>query len=60
MTFTEGSDQILKTDSLARLRTPPERKQELLEEFERSGLSGIIESRINNGYGFNHAKPVHV
>ena len=40
MTFTEGSDQILKTDSLARLRTPPERRRELLDEFERSGLSG--------------------
>ncbi len=32
--------RILKTDSLARVRTPPERKRELLEEFERSGLSG--------------------
>jgi hypothetical protein len=40
MTTTESSGQILKTDSLARVRTPPERKRELLEEFERSGLSG--------------------
>lgn len=30
----------MKTDSLARVRTPPERKRELLDEFERSGLSG--------------------
>src|ERR1700761_1054097 len=40
MTSTQTSGQILKTDSLARVRTPPERKRELLEEFERSGLSG--------------------
>src|SRR5579863_2010215 len=40
MTSTQNSGQILKTDSLARVRTPPERKRELLEEFERSGLSG--------------------
>jgi hypothetical protein len=40
MTSTEGSGQIFKTDALARVRTPPERKRELLEEFERSGLSG--------------------
>lgn len=30
----------MKTDSLARVRTSPERKRELLDEFERSGLSG--------------------
>jgi len=40
MTSTQTSGPILKTDSLARVRTPPERKRELLEEFERSGLSG--------------------
>ena len=40
MTSTESSGQILKTDALARIRTPPARKQELLEEFDRSGLSG--------------------
>jgi hypothetical protein len=35
-----GPGQILRTDALARVRTPPERKRELLDEFERSGLSG--------------------
>ncbi len=39
-TPTQRSGQILKTDSLARVRTPPARKRELLEEFDRSGLSG--------------------
>lgn len=40
MTSTESSGQILKTDALARVRTPPERRQQLLDEFEGSGLSG--------------------
>jgi len=40
MTSTQSSGQILRTDSLARVRTPPARKRELLEEFDRSGLSG--------------------
>jgi len=40
MTTTQSSGQILKTDSLARVRTPPDRQQELLDEFDRSGLSG--------------------
>jgi hypothetical protein len=41
MTSTQSSEEILKTDSLARMRTPAARKQELLEEFDRSGLSGV-------------------
>lgn len=41
MTSTQSSGQILKTDSLARVRTAPERKRELLEKFERSGLSAV-------------------
>ncbi len=40
MTSTQSFGQILKTDSLARVKTPPARKRELLEEFDRSGLSG--------------------
>jgi hypothetical protein len=40
MTSTQSSGQILKTDSLARVRASPERKRELLDEFDRSGLSG--------------------
>jgi hypothetical protein len=41
MTLTENPGQILKTDAMARVRTPPERRQQLLDEFERSGLSGV-------------------
>ncbi len=40
MTSTQSSGQIFKTDSLAWVRTPPDRQGELLGEFERSGLSG--------------------
>jgi hypothetical protein len=37
----DNGGSILKTDALARVKTPPERRQQLLDEFERSGLSGI-------------------
>jgi hypothetical protein len=32
---------ILKTDALGRVRTPRERREALLEEFEKSGMSGM-------------------
>jgi len=35
-----AGDSILKTDVQGRVRTPRERQESLLEEFERSGLSG--------------------
>jgi len=38
--MTEATEAILKTDIQGRVQTPPERRQKLLEEFERSGLSG--------------------
>lgn len=31
----------MKTDQVGRVRTPRSRQEELLDEFERSGLSGI-------------------
>ena len=33
-------DQVLKTDVLGRVRTPRARREALLEEFEKSGMSG--------------------
>lgn len=39
-TLTETGETILKTDTEGRVRTPPERREKLLDEFERSGLSG--------------------
>jgi|SRR5580704_5099133 hypothetical protein len=37
---TQAVEAIIKTDGLGRIKTPPERRRTLLEEFERSGLSG--------------------
>jgi ribosomal protein S12 methylthiotransferase accessory factor YcaO len=39
--MTKADDQVLKTDRLGRVQTPKARREELLDEFERSGLSGI-------------------
>jgi transposase len=35
-----GSEAIIKTDVLGRVKTPAARREQLLDEFERSGLSG--------------------
>ena len=41
MTTTIGlTDGIIKRDSRGRLRTTPERREALLAEFDRSGMSG--------------------
>jgi hypothetical protein len=41
MTNTTPADEvILKTDVLGRVQTPAARRESLLDEFERSGLSG--------------------
>jgi hypothetical protein len=40
MTNTTLPDEVLKTDVLGRVRTPKARREALLEEFERSGVSG--------------------
>jgi hypothetical protein len=40
MTNTETGIQVLKTDALGRVRTPAERREQLLDEFEKSGASG--------------------
>ena len=42
MTNTKLSEeQVLKTDTLGRVKTPRERRESLLDEFEKSGLSGV-------------------
>lgn len=37
---TEAGEQVLKTDLLGRVKTPAARREQLLDEFERSGLTG--------------------
>jgi hypothetical protein len=34
-------ERVLKTDVLGRVKTPPERRDALLDEFETSGMSGV-------------------
>lgn len=40
MTNTTLTDEVLKTDARGRVRTPKARREALLVEFERSGVSG--------------------
>ena len=37
---SSASSTLIKTDRLGRMRTSPERRELLLDEFERSGMSG--------------------
>ena len=39
--MTKSMEVVLKTDSRGRVRTPADRREQLLDEFERSGLSGV-------------------
>ena len=41
MTSLTLEDQVLKTDTLGRVKTPVERREALLNEFEGSGMSGV-------------------
>jgi hypothetical protein len=40
MTSMMGADQIVKMDRMGRVKTPRERREALLAEFDRSGMSG--------------------
>ncbi len=40
-TTTKPLEMVLKTDSRGRVRTPSARREQLLDEFERSGVSGV-------------------
>jgi hypothetical protein len=39
MDTTQSGEAIIKTDVLERIRTPAARREQLVDEFERSGLS---------------------
>ena len=41
MNTTQTDAVILKTDTLGRVKTPAVRREQLLDEFERSGMSGV-------------------
>lgn len=40
MDMPKSLEVVLKTDGLDRVRTPAERREKLLDEYEKSGLSG--------------------
>lgn len=40
MDMIRAGEVVLKTDVLGRIKTPKEQREQLLDEFERSGLSG--------------------
>jgi hypothetical protein len=40
MNTTPAEETIIKTDLLGRVKTPAARREQLLDEFERSGLTG--------------------
>jgi hypothetical protein len=41
MNTTLADEVVLKQDSVGRVRTPKVRREQLLDEFERSGLPGL-------------------
>jgi transposase-like protein len=46
MTSMNGEAEVLRTDERGRVRVPAERRNALLEEFERSGISGAKFARL--------------
>jgi len=52
MTSMNDEAKILKTDTRGRVRVPVERREELLNEFERSGVSAM---RFAKMAGINYA-----
>jgi hypothetical protein len=41
MNTAPTDEVVLKTDALGRVKTPAARREQLLDEFERSGMSGV-------------------
>lgn len=46
MTRSESGAEILKTDKRGRVRSTPERRREMLEQYDKSGLSGPKFARV--------------
>jgi len=46
MTSLIGEAEVLKTDTRGRVRVPVERREALLDEFEKSGMSGAKFARL--------------
>jgi hypothetical protein len=52
MTSINEEEKVLRTDTRGRVRVPAERREELLNEFERSGISAM---RFAKMAGINYA-----
>ena len=50
-TEPEGTGEILKTDKLGRVQVPAARREAILDEFERSGMTGAA---FAERYGINY------
>ena len=46
MMVMESSSEILKVDEVGRVRTPPEKREAMLAEYERSGMTGAQFARF--------------
>lgn len=46
MTFLKDDQKLLVADSQGRVRVPEDRREALLDEFERSGMSGLKFARL--------------
>ena len=47
MTVMEPGSEILKVDEVGRIQTPPEKREALLAEYERSGMTGAQFARFS-------------
>jgi len=54
MTSTNEEAKVLRTDTRGRVRTPVERREALLDEFERSSMSAMAFAKLT---GINYAIP---
>ena len=46
MTVMEPGSEILKVDEVGRVRTPPEKREAMLAEYDRSGMTGAQFARF--------------
>jgi transposase-like protein len=46
MMVMESGSEILKVDEVGRVRTPPEKREAMLAEYERSGMTGAQFARF--------------
>ena len=53
MTVMEPGAEILKVDEVGRVRTPPAKREAMLAEYDRSGMTGAQFARFVGGEIFD-------